>query len=444
MTVFKNSDGSITTAPITTGTLIITDRTIPMEATRNIGTTSNIGIISNDGLISEVKRKYFTTDKSITYQGDDPGPAGTVATIGKKEDDNLDNFDEAFRKFAKKLGKEIANGKKKKELYNSVKGFISKPEDGVTIVFFNDNTKTIARVQDGEEYDLYIGIMVCILKHVGGGFGDTEIAKIIKGKNMTKDTDKKHKEKTKREDVEEECCLSDADDEDDGYKFTIGQLAILTANEYELNGYGIDDSAHYYCYGDAVIIREIDAEKSGEISYGFNKKGDENIWWLPKRYFKPFKFNIGESVIITGTPEELEDINGIGDEENYRTGDAVTVRDCIFDKKKNEEVYEVHSSHDTDKHNTWWISEKSIKKDEPLKAGVTAYITATDSELKDVGVSDLHQHDVVTVENYRLENGVLIYIVRKDKDKYTWEVPSTFILPMIQTRKSIKKDDKND
>ena len=154
MTVFKNSDGSITTAPITTGTLIITDRTIPME------TTINIGTISNDGLISEVKGTYFTTDKSITYQGDDPGPAGAVATIGKKEDDNLDIFDETIYK----LAREIENGKKKKELYNSVKGFISKPEDGVTIVFFNDNTKTIARVQDGEEYDLYIGIMVCILK----------------------------------------------------------------------------------------------------------------------------------------------------------------------------------------------------------------------------------------------------------------------------------------
>lgn len=336
-----------------------------------------------------------------------------------------------------KLAREIENGKKKKELYNSVKGFISQPEDGVTIVFFNDNTKTIARVQDGEEYDLYIGIMVCILKHVGGGFGDTEIAKIIKGKNMTKDTDKKHKEKTKHEDVDEECCLSDADDEDDGYKFTIGQLAILTANEYDLNGYGIDDAVNYYCYGDAVIIREIDAKKSGEILYGFSKRGDENIWWLPKRYFKPFKFNIGESVIITETA------NGINDEKNYRRGDAVTIQDCIFSNKYKVCFYEVHSSHDTDKHNTWWISEKSIKKDEPLK-GVTAYITATDSELKDVGVSDLHQHDVVTVENYRLENGVLIYIVRKDKDKYTWEVPSTFILPMIQTRKSIKKDDKND
>ena len=428
MTVFKNSDGSVTTAPITTGTLIITDRTTPME------TAIAIGTISNDGLISEVKGTYFTTDKSIIYQGDDPGPAGAVATTGKKEDDNLDIFDETIYK----LAREIENGKKKKELYNSVKGFISKPEDGVTIVFFNDNTKTIARVQDGEEYDLYIGIMVCILKHVGGGFGDTEIAKIIKGKNMTKDTDKKHKEKTKQEDVEEECCLSDADDEDDGYKFTIGQLAILTANEYDLNGYGIDDAVNYYCYGDAVIIREIDAKKSGEISYGFSKRGDENIWWLPKRYFKPFKFNIGESVIITETA------NGINDEKNYRTGDAVTIQDCIFYNKGKVCFYEVHSSHDTDKHNAWWISEKSIKKDEPLKAGVTAYITATDSELKDVGVSDLHQHDVVTVENYRLENGVLIYIVRKDKDKYTWEVPSTFILPMIQTRKSIKKDDKNE
>ena len=238
--------------------------------------------------------------------------------------------------------------------------------------------------------------MVCILKHVGGGFGDTEIAKIIKGKNMTKDTDKKRKEKTKQEDVEEECCLSDADDEDDGYKFTIGQLAIITANEYELNWYGIDDAVHYYCYGDAVIIREIDAKKSGEILYGFSKRGDENIWWLPKRYFKPFKFNIGESVIITETA------NGINDEKNYRTGDAVTIQDCIFSNKCKVCFYEVHSSHDTDKHNTWWLSEKSIKKDEPLKAGVTAYITATDSELKDVGVSDVHQHDVVTIENYFL------------------------------------------
>ena len=144
MTVFKNSDGSITTAPITTGTLIITDRTTPMETARAIGT------ISNDGLISDVKGTYFTTDKSITYQGDNPGPAGAAATIGKKEDDNLNIFEETIYK----LTREIESGKKKKELYNSVKGFISKPEDGVTIVFFNDNTKTIARVRDGEEYDL--------------------------------------------------------------------------------------------------------------------------------------------------------------------------------------------------------------------------------------------------------------------------------------------------
>ena len=37
-----------------------------------------------------------------------------------------------------------------------------------TIVFWNDGTKTVARVQDGEAYEPTTGLMVCVLKKLIG------------------------------------------------------------------------------------------------------------------------------------------------------------------------------------------------------------------------------------------------------------------------------------
>lgn len=60
------------------------------------------------------------------------------------------------------------------QTYNEYKAWRDRPKpkkalinDPATVVFFNDDTKTVTKAKDGDEYDPLFGIMACALRKVG-------------------------------------------------------------------------------------------------------------------------------------------------------------------------------------------------------------------------------------------------------------------------------------
>lgn len=64
--------------------------------------------------------------------------------------------------------------------------------DSTTIVFFDDGTKTIAKLGKGETYDCYAGFMACICKKI---FGGTSAAKKLMWKREAENLKKEEEER---------------------------------------------------------------------------------------------------------------------------------------------------------------------------------------------------------------------------------------------------------
>ena len=60
-----------------------------------------------------------------------------------------------------------------------IKAIHCNPKEKVTVVIFYDNSKEICRCAEGDEYNEYAGICICIAKHF---YGKSRLEKIINSK----------------------------------------------------------------------------------------------------------------------------------------------------------------------------------------------------------------------------------------------------------------------
>lgn len=66
-----------------------------------------------------------------------------------------------------------------KEIDFNIKHIHCNPKAKVTVVIFADNSKEICRCAEGDEYNEYAGICICIAKHL---YGKSRLDKIINDK----------------------------------------------------------------------------------------------------------------------------------------------------------------------------------------------------------------------------------------------------------------------
>ena len=71
----------------------------------------------------------------------------------------------------------------------TIKSIHCNPKAKVTVVIFGDNSKEICRCAEGDEYNEYAGICICIAKHF---YGKSRLEKILNKKKVVyNDSNKK-------------------------------------------------------------------------------------------------------------------------------------------------------------------------------------------------------------------------------------------------------------
>ena len=65
--------------------------------------------------------------------------------------------------------------------YYNIKSIHCNPKAKVTVVVFEDNSKEICRCAEGDEYNEYAGVCICLAKHL---YGKSKLEKILNEKKV--------------------------------------------------------------------------------------------------------------------------------------------------------------------------------------------------------------------------------------------------------------------
>ena len=125
------------------------------------------GVVINPSLLS--KEKLTATDHPIAYYAE--GSVDWDKTLWLNENYSACSIGIGQEKaYTPKFGGEFNMQANKEGSVRVGKFWITKVihNNPATIVFWNDGTKTVARIQDGEAYEPTTGLMVCVLKKLIG------------------------------------------------------------------------------------------------------------------------------------------------------------------------------------------------------------------------------------------------------------------------------------
>ena len=125
------------------------------------------GVVINPSLLS--REKLTATDQPITYYAE--GSVDWDKTLWLNENYAACSIGIGQEKaYTPKFGGEFNMQMNKDGSVRVGKFWIIKVihNNPATIVFWNDGTKTVARIQDGEAYEPTTGLMVCVLKKLIG------------------------------------------------------------------------------------------------------------------------------------------------------------------------------------------------------------------------------------------------------------------------------------
>ena len=125
------------------------------------------GVVINPSLLS--KEKLTATDQPIAYYAE--GSVDWDKTLWLNKNYAACSIGIGQEKaYTPKFGGEFNMQANKDGSVTIGKFWITKVihNNPATIVFWNDGTKTVARIQDGEAYEPTTGLMVCVLKKLIG------------------------------------------------------------------------------------------------------------------------------------------------------------------------------------------------------------------------------------------------------------------------------------